>query len=278
MRRAILALGVLGCAPILGGDPARVDAPRVLAVRSEPAEARPGDAVTLRALVASPDGETRTPSWSWCAATRPTAENRVAAEACLAGRRDALAALGTAEALDAVLPSDACALFGSEPAPAAPGEPPRRAVDPDPTGGYHQPVRVDLSEGEAALGRVRLTCALPDAPAEVARRFAAERRPNANPRVLSLGLEGLTIVVGWDAADAESYLRYERSTATLEVRREVLRVDVYASGATVGAVNVEAGRATAPVTLDGDGPPRVWAVLRDDRGGVDWAVLEVPAR
>ena len=139
-------------------------------------------------------------------------------------------------------------------------------------------MRVDLSEGEAALGRVRLTCALPDAPAEVARRFAAERRPNANPRVLSLGLEGLTIVVGWDAADAESYLRYERSTATLEVRREVLRVDVYASGATVGAVNVEAGRATAPVTLDGDGPPRVWAVLRDDRGGVDWAVLEVPAR
>lgn len=273
--RALLLLALAGCAPAFDADPARVEGPRVLAVRAEPAEAAPGEGVALEALVV---GAEAPPAWAWCTAPRPAAEPRVAAAACLTGDAAALRPLGAGPTLEAAVPADACARFGSDPPPAPPGEPPPRPADPDATGGYHQPLRVTVDGGPATLARVRLRCALPGAPVAVARRYAAEARPNAHPTLTDFAVvpagDALRLIARWPEAAAETYLRYDATTGTLDEAAEVLTATVYVDG---GAV--EAPRRTA-TTLEvrwtpGDGA-HAWVVLRDDRGGVVWATVDRP--
>ena len=264
MRALVLLLG--GCTPTLGGDPARVDSPRILAVWAEPPEARPGEVVTLQALVAGADG----PTFAWCTEARAVAENRVASQGCLVG--EAVASTPAA----ATVPADACALFGSEPPPAGPGEPPRRPADPDATGGYYQPVRATAAGAPPALGRVRVRCALPGAPAEVAVRFATEARPNQNPRVAAAEpveaqeeTQGeFTLAITLEAP--ETYLAYDVATATLSTRTEAHRATWYTDSGTLtgdlaGARWVPEGR-----------PAQAWVVVRDDRGGVAVASWRLP--
>jgi hypothetical protein len=188
-------LSFSGCAPDLVGRPSLVDRPRVLAVRSTPAEAKP-DGVTpiqFEALVAGPDpaADTSGLGWAFCTAQKPLAIIGPAAPACLARAGRNLDPVGTDRIVTGVMPADACSLFGPSPPQPKMGEPPSRAADPDTTGGYYQPVRVVVptdSGDEFAVGVTRIDCGLGGATQDQALEFADRYRPNENPVIDSLVL------------------------------------------------------------------------------------------
>ncbi len=281
----LLVLVAAACAPELERPAWRVDGPRVLAIRAEPAEAAPGSAVQLEALVVAPD-EAPAPRWALCLRQRALAESGSVAKDCLEPAAAWLRELGEGPRVGASLPADSCALFGPETPPARPGEAPLRPQDPDATGGYYVPVRAGL-EGQLAFGGVRLRCQLPQAPAPVARELKDRYVANTHPRGLQLLLEGtpapgseLTLRASFDAGAAEPYPVFQLATASLEDRVETLRVSWFTTAGALGAqsVRVEPGAAEAETTWrapETAGTALLWAVLRDDRGGVAWTSLRV---
>ncbi len=275
-RWLALVLGLAsGCVPALEGDPALVDGPRVVAIRADPAEAAPGESVTLTALVVGGDG-TEALAWALCDRAPEVAGSSPVAPECQRERAPHLTPITTAVGpVSTVVPADACAVFGPTPAPAGPGEPPRRPVDPDLTGGYHQPVRASLG-GALAFGRIRLRCGLAGVTAETSRAFRDGYAPNAHPEV-ELDLPGaaapgetVRVRAAWDGAAAEPYLLYDREARALVERTEVLTLAWFVEGG-----RLEGDRWTLPTA---PGAARVWVVLRDDRGGVGWASGAVDVR
>jgi hypothetical protein len=317
-----------------------IAAPRVLAIRAQPAQLRPREAGTFSALVVSPDGTEQEASlnWAFCKARKPLAELGPVNPLCLlddAGDTaqpvaDAdedeepapiLEGLGDGVAAAGDMPSDACRLFGPErPAPQS-GEPSGRPVDPDATGGYYQPLRIfNPDDDSVALFQARIVCGLPGAGQAITRAFNQRFVPNENPAIAELavtndGDRALPLAVGgrlarvrpgetlelelrWDECDAlppcevdaeeceepaactgaESYIYYDPLAHALSDRRESMRVSWFATGgvfrsARTGRTAHEADTAksdnawTAP---DAEGDVTLWAVLRDDRGGVAW--------
>lgn len=182
------AVVLAGCVPELAADLSRVDAARVLAVRAEPAEAGPGELVTLTALYADAEGAVAEAGlrWALCTARRPLAELGPVARVCLADKNASLLALGTGVSVTAELPTDVCRLFGPEPPAATDGQPAGRPVDPDPSGGYYQPIRV-ASDGEISLVQLRSACGLAGATQQQAAEFRRRYQANLAPRVAELG-------------------------------------------------------------------------------------------
>jgi hypothetical protein len=285
------ALGV-ACAPDWSLDDGLVTAPRVLAVRGDPAEAKPGASIEYTAFVALPPGAGTEPSlaWSFCTAPKPPTENNVVSSACLDGA--SLVAAGSGEFVTAATPRDACSLFGPDTPPGG-----FRPRDPDVTGGYYQPLRADLAGAAPVFHLARLLCDLGMAPADIASEFAAAYVPNANPHLLPLtaavggaatSLDAIPagarvrLEVSWPPEDAESYAYFDRAAQLVTTKRESLRVAWYTSGGRLDAATT--GRAendpatnsantwTAP---DAAGSTSLWLVLRDSRGGVDFAHYDV---
>lgn len=295
MRRflGLLAVVLLGaCAPDLPNDGGVVVAPRLLAVKGEPAESKPGKTVTYSALVAAPNGAGTNSGvrWSFCTAPKPPTEDEVVSSACLGAA--ALVAAGEGPSVTALTPAGACSLFGPDTPPGG-----FRPRDPDVTGGYYQPLRVDLDGAAPSFALERLRCDLGMAPADLASTFAAEYVPNANPELLpltaSIAGEGValdavpagarvTLGASWPAEDAETYAYFDRVTQSITTKRESLRVAWYATAGAFDATTT--GRAeddpasstantwTAPSAA---GPNVLWVVLQDSRGGVDFARYDV---
>ncbi|MDI3281860.1 hypothetical protein QHF83_01015 [Polyangium sp. 15x6] len=261
--------------------------PRILAVRSEPPESKPGESVTYEALVVTPDGEPEGAAmrWAFCAAPKPLTENGSVSTACLG---DAVRPIvGASASVTAATPPDACSLFGPE---APPGD--FRPRDPDATGGFYQPVRVEAMQ-RTAFVLERITCNLPNAPLDVAVELAERHVPNRNPKLLPLhafvngasaSLDALPagadvrFEVGWRAEDAEVYPTFDPRKQVLVDQREALRVSWYATaGAFESDVNGRATNDMETTVSNGwrapDEPTRVflWLVLRDGRGGTDFA-------
>jgi hypothetical protein len=286
-----------GCKPDLGVTASFVDAERVLAVRSEPPEAPLGTMVHLVALVASPNGtvEAAPLSWSFCQAPKPLDQNNVVADACL---RDpsSLLALGDGPTADGLIPEDACQRFGPDPPPQMAGDPPLRPRDPDVTGGFYQPVRLD-GAGDTAIGLTRIECNLPNASVGVQSDFRMRYHANQNPTVgmVTASVDGQPVGFDalphatpvlfrytWDPGAAEGYVLYDLTSQTLVDRRESLRVAFYASAGTwtldrVGRTEDESDSFvenvwTAPET---PGTYHLWFVLRDNRGGVAYTASDV---
>jgi hypothetical protein len=194
---ACVALGAAACKPKLEGRASLVDGERVLAVRSSPAEAKPGAAVRYDALYVGPDGPADAASLDWgaCGERKPLAVIGPIASACLAETSEALTPLAlddTARA-EAKLSADICRVFGPTPPDQKKGEPPSRPSDPDPSGGYYQPVRVRAQvEGRAeySVGVTRLDCGLGGATQEQASTYAMQHRPNENPKLEALARRG----------------------------------------------------------------------------------------
>lgn len=288
MRRAILLL-LAACDEALDQRLSIVEDTRILAIVAEPAEVRPGDPVTYGALIASPDGPIRDPAtWSYCIAGKPPTEDNVVAPPCLG--EESIIPLGASLIVSAAIPDDACRVFGPE-APDV-GYRPR---DPDPSGGYFQPIRADYADARA-FGLSRITCILPDAPAEIAHRYQLEYAANVAPGILPLQIfDGdrmverdavpanttLRFVAGWPPDAAESYLYYDRATATLVTRRESLRVSWYATGGSfaVDASGIAEGAEATSVETTYRSPAAgttwVWLVLRDSRGGLATETIEL---
>jgi hypothetical protein len=264
-----------------------VTSPRILAVRAEPAEAKPGTTVTFDALVATPpNASIGTPAWSFCVAPKPLTEDNVVSDACLGVA--ALRAVGRGATIASSTPSNGCSLFG--PDTAAGGLRPR---DPDVTGGYYQPLRVDLATSDPTFALVRISCDLANASAASATAFAQAYVPNRNPELLPLvasaagstvSLDALPVgthielTASWAASSAETYAHYDATSDTVGTERESMTLSWHSSS---GSLDREAtGRSeddmatsssnawTAPQSA---GTSVLWIVLRDSRGGVDFA-------
>jgi hypothetical protein len=319
---ALLALFLAsGCVPDFDDDLSLVTAPRVLAVKAEPAEAKPNETVALSALVVDPDPQAgpAQAKFALCLARKPLTELGPVSPACLAeptSGSSALMALGEGDGVSATLPSDACRLFGpSRPEPKE-GEPAGRPVDPDPTGGYYEPVTVRVEEArDLAVGAIRILCPLPAVTQAQSIEFSSGYRPNRNPEISTLTLvqgsesttltadsasavlapgERVTLRVGWpecpsepdgQCAGAESYLWFDPDSRLIAARRESIRVSWFASDGKFE--NERSGREESEFQTDAEntwtapttaGEVRLWTVIRDARGGQSWQAFRIEVR
>ena len=199
---------------------------------------------------------------------------------------------------------DACQHFGPEAPTDMPGVRPR---DPDVTGGYYQPVRANLSTPAGTLTGFdleRVRCDLANAPADVTVMYNTSYVLNGNPTIAAITLDPdgaatslfargapapataatvsagqrVTLRVSWADASAETYLVWNLATHTLDTHREALSVSWFTTGGLFA--HDSSGRDEQDPTDDTDdvwtapttpGPVFFWAVLRDIRGGVDFA-------
>ena len=294
----LVALIVLAaaCKPDAGAPLSLVTAPRVLALAGEPAEVSPGATTQLGALVASPDGSSTAPLiWSLCTDPAPSTTNDVVAQSCLSINDPGVMYLAYDQpTVMATVPMDACQIFGPELPPSEPGQPDRRPVDADATGGWYQPYRVDLASA-FSVGLERIRCNLVGASMDVAMQFRMSYQPNQNPTIAALTVagapaDGATVAPGahvafelsWPDAAVESYPIYNVVTQTLDQHREQMTVSWFATDGQFD--DDRTGRASDDLALfsdDGWTAPEapstvhVWAVLRDDRGGAAWTSASV---
>ncbi|HEY2511856.1 MAG TPA: hypothetical protein VGI39_13400 [Polyangiaceae bacterium] len=289
---AALAAVTVTCIPELARDDSLVNGPRVLAVRADPAEAKPGAAVTFTAFAVGADGgmPNAALAWDFCTAPKPLTEDNVVSNACLDS--SSWIGVGSGTTTQTSMPSKACALFGPDPPPGG-----FRPRDPDVTGGYYQPLRAALAGAPVTFDLVRVRCNLANAGAAGAAAFAAAYVPNQNPQLLPLTLPDgtpltasptvsastrLTLTASWGAADAETYADFDVASQSVTPLREAMRVSWYA---TSGAFDTEATAPTAsdPATRTANnwtapsapGLAHLYVVLRDSRGGVDFSAYDV---
>jgi hypothetical protein len=302
----VLALGG-GCKPDLGAPPSQVTGPRVLAIRSTPPEAKPDDVpitydvllVDVGGTVASPDADL---GWAQCNDPHPPAESNIVSSACLAIPDDT-----TAPTFTAPLPAEACMNFG--PIPSMPGA---RPSDPDTTGGYYQPVRMvwhSAAGEQLAVALERALCSLGYiASTDIAGAYDNTYPPNTNPTLTAVTLDPggaatplfvgggagaqppatvaagqpVTLEASWDAASRETFPVYDLLTHQLVTQSESLRLSWFATAGVFQHDRTGRGETesetftddvwTAPTTA---GPVHLWFVLRDSRGGVDYAEAEI---
>ena len=299
-RCAIALLGSLAvvgssCRPDLGDRESLVTRMRVLAVRGEPPEVKPGEVARYSLLLAGPDGPIGMPaaSWDFCATPKLLTENGAASQACLEDGVRPIAS-GT-PSIEAAMPADACALFGPEVASAE-----LRPRDPDVTGGYYQPVRVRIAGADDTFGLERIRCSLANAAANVTADFGVRYVPNANPELAPLAatiggapvaLDAIpagarvTFRASWPETSSERYVVYDLASRSLVDRRETMRVSWFATAGTFD--NDRTGRAEDELdtftdnTWTAPSEPRtvhLFVVLRDARGGVAFATHALVTR
>jgi hypothetical protein len=170
-----------------------------------------------------------------------------------------------------------------------------RPRDPDSTGGFYLPVRAELG-ALTAFAMERVTCNLPNAPLDVAVALEKQYRRNRNPALLPLtaSIGGVAVpldaipanarvvlTTGWRDEDAERYVMFDPERDALVERREALRVAWFV---TAGELADEVtGRGEDDLALQTEnewrapssGVAHAWLVLRDSRGGVDFAAYEL---
>jgi hypothetical protein len=192
------------CKPDFPERQSIVSSNRILAVISEPPEAKPGDAVHYSTLFVGFDNahpelgfhsiDGAAVDFAYCTRPKPLKELNDVSTDCFYPPEDApdyiheLANQGTE--VDGTLPTDGCRNFGSDVPEPKPGEPSGRPTDPDSTGGYYQPVRLELLDIKT-LAETRIECDLPGATREVLVDFRARYHPNTNPILRPVYLPGL---------------------------------------------------------------------------------------
>jgi len=204
---------VYGCKPDLDETISIVTTPRVLAVRSETmpsvpagqpeAEGKPSEALTLTALYVDQSGVV-TPSvleWAFCDERKPLAELGPVSPLCAYLSGSWFTPLGVGSEVVGALPADGCAQFGPDPVQ-QPQQPPERPVDPDPTGGYYQPVRL-LGPGstgpEVTIAETRIVCPINSPSPDISAAFTQRYHRNTNPVVAALRVKGAS--VPWSSAE-----------------------------------------------------------------------------
>ena len=278
MRVAVLLL-FAACDDSLDQRLAIIDAPRVIAIVSEPAEVKPGESASYHAIVAGPDGEITTPPrWAFCKAPKPVTEDNVVSDGCLQDNQ--LVVLGEGATVSGATPTDGCLRYGPDVPPGG-----FRPRDPDPTGGYYQPVRVDVID-LLAFGNTRITCKLPTAPAELAHQYDVDYRANKNPVLDPIALTSapansdVTLTATWPADSLETFLYFDAKSQSLVDRAETMRVSWLATGGKLDVDATASSTTTATTTWHTPGPGLVhlWFVLRDSRGGISVQTANVDVR
>lgn len=290
LRRLILScFGFLcGCIPDFDTPASLIQSPRVLAVRSEPAEVFPAESVRLVLYATDAAGPlVDTPvEWAFCAAPKPPVETSIISERCLSESEAVRPIAGHELAVVAKVPEDACTLFGPDLPPQASGEPALRPRDPDGTGGYYQPVRVRVSD-QTAIGLIRIRCGLvgatPSVAAEFRRTYVANQNPEAttltatlNESTVSLSAipvgREVTLHLTLSERASERFVLFDPVEQKLKLAVERPAVSWLSSQgrfrlATTTAVD-ETEIRTKWLAPQQSGAVRICTVLRDDRGGV----------
>lgn len=304
-----------GCRPALDDDPSRVEGPRILAVRAEPAEAKPNDVVVLHALYT--DGteviSAAEPfAWSFCLTRRALADPSPVDPECLAPDARAIGTkaqavellAGSSPSIRAKLPRDACRVFGPDRPVAKAGESAGRAADPDGTGGYFQAGLVRSAHAAATLFEVRIRCGLPSATQELTSELERRYVPNANPELalsddrgaLDDGSElrvranqAVTLHATWPSCTgvpcggAESYVSYDPDRREIVERRESMVVTWLTTTGRFERARTGRAEAEAEVASDNTwtagstpgGHGTIFVVLRDARGGTSFRSIRV---
>jgi len=342
---SLLGGGVVGCVPTFDDNLPLIDKPTLLAIQTEPAEAAPGKEVQLSALIGSPDLNAATPKLSWglCIARKPLTELGPVNPVCIQAPSQApqdIIDLGSAATVTATLPMDACRLFGPSLPEPMNGEPAGRPVDPDPTGGYYQPVSVTLLDSAVtSMGAARIFCPPSGLDQQQAAQFNAKYRNNQSPAIDELSArtdsgeslpipeepdtlrvapkQVLHLEASWRAcprsavcgdgvcsagedksncADdctmpkgctgAEDYAWFNPESRDVETRHETIRVSWFSTAgrfenAVTGREEDEFARTTTEnvwTAPEAAGNLRVWAVIRDARGGQSFRSFLVSVR
>jgi hypothetical protein len=302
VKRALMLAAVVtaaaGCKPDFGNPSSLVTERRILATRAEPPEVRPGEQAVMSGLVVSPDGTEAAPAidWSLCIAPKPLDENNIVTTACLDDGTGLKPFGKSGPTARATVPLLACSLFGPDPPPQMQGMPPLRPRDPDVTGGYYQPVRLTES-GATAFALVRIGCSLSQGGTVNQIEYAKTYMPNQNPKIqpVTAAMDGsaveltaipagkqLLLTSGWTPESVESFPVYDIASQRLVSHREALRVAWFASGGSFLHEVTGRGEDEQETTTDNTwtapaeaGVVHLWTVLRDSRGGVDFASYDV---
>lgn len=197
---ALTMLLLASCSESLADLRSSVDEPRVLAVRMVPAEARPGEAVELRALVAGPGSAEVRLNWAYCNARRPLSASGPVAPVCTTTHSEepneliiplTERSVSATSTVRWTIPRDACRRFGPEPPPREGGEPPGRPVDPDPTGGFFVPITVGIDgRQDLVVSGARVNCAPATATLEVSADYRSRYTVNAHPFIRTIRWAG----------------------------------------------------------------------------------------
>lgn len=200
---AFFALTGVACKPDIDQRASVLGSPiRVLAVRSEPAEGAPRDEVTFSALMVDANGaviDGSSSSWGFCTARKPLAELGPVSAACYEAGSSTFVGLGSGTSVKGVISNTACRDFGPEVPVSKPGEADGRPVDPDPTGGYYQPITlVAVGGGDAvvAVDTTRLSCGVSGATSDDVIVFNQRYHPNENPEIGTLAVDGVPVAEG----------------------------------------------------------------------------------
>lgn len=179
------------CKPEIEGSAALILTPRVLAVRSLPAEVEPNKPVAWQALYVAPETpDPRDLSWALCIERKPIAVAGPIALECLEPAGAELLPVGSGVNVSGTVPRDVCRVFGPSPAAPMPGEPTPRPADPDSSGGYFQPVRARIGATDNyAVGLTRVSCGVASATVEQSLDYAKRYRPNENPELAEVVLD-----------------------------------------------------------------------------------------
>jgi hypothetical protein len=315
------AVGTGACKPEVDLHTFRVDRARILAVRTEPAEAPPKQAIRLSALYVDPSGTLSAGpiDWAFCNERKPLAELSPVNPACMTREGEEIVPIGQGTTVDGAIPELACRNFGSDvPPPEADGGTGGRPVDPDQTGGFYQPIRIALatpSGDELTLDRTRIVCGIANVSKDLLAEYKSRYHANTNPDIESVGvveggsatplpLEGdgnpprvvapgarITLRASWPVCTAapctgaETYVAFEVAAQALVDRPETLRVSWFSTDGSFD--NDRTGREPGDstpfvdnvwVAPDHPGTVHLWAVLRDDRGGVGWKGFAIDVR
>ena len=298
-RLLFIAVVLAGCKPDLGSPTSLVTGLRILGVKTEPPEVSPGMEVKTDLLAVDPSGRMAAQAmWSLCLAHKPPAENNVVANDCGQQNKQLEPLMESGPRVIVPIPMNACALNGPDAPPTKMGEPPVRARDADVTGGYYQPIEVKVGAVRAFVLE-RISCNLPNVSVDVVKEFQMRYKPNNNPafaRLLVGGLERPAVVEGqspvtvnvragqavafeafWSPESRETFAVYDVTRQAVVDRPEELTVSWFATGGEfdrdrTGTTEADTVASitnawVAPLT---PGPVRLWIVLRDNRGGLDF--------
>jgi len=209
---SLVPLALAACQPKFSDRFSEVVGPRVLALRSDPAEAAPRGKVDYRLLVVDDSGIVQHPSVTFAYCTEPKPVNQISdvSAACF-GTGDQVMEFGTGLAPTGQIPAQACSQFGPNVPLTKPGEPPGRPTDPDSTGGYYQPVILHVqADGTPldALGETRIHCGIASGTVQQLQEYSQRTKPNQNPT-----LSAVTVPTLGDVALSED----DGSTSPLSV-------------------------------------------------------------
>ena len=182
------AIVVVACKPNLDETVSLVTTPQVLAVQASPAEAAPTGGMTFTALVVDSSGELDglPIEWDFCGARNPLANLGPVSPECSQQGDPNLATMGVGPQASGVVPDIACRNFGPEVPPTTGNQTPGRPVDPDPTGGYYQPVSLFVPTSAGTISSIygaRIACGLAEGTSDQVSDFLGRYHANANPVV-----------------------------------------------------------------------------------------------